>query len=538
MPFSSSQASLVLFLFLLLVLSINFTSPLPLSTNGRWIVDSATGRRMKLPCVNWASHLEPMLAEGLDKKPLGVIVAEIRRLRFNCVRLTWATYMFTQPGHGDQPVEETLDSLGLAEAKGGVARNNPLVLNMTHVEAYAAVVDELGKQGVMVVLDNHVSKPKWCCAYDDGNGFFGDEYFDPEEWLRGLVAVAEHFNGKSQVVGMSVRNELRGPRQNEYDWYQYIRTAATKVHQANPNVLVILSGLNWASDLSFLRKRPVGLSLGRKLVYEAHWYSFSGDRKIWEVQPVDRVCANAVQRMEDQAGFLSSGPGAVPLFLGEFGFDQTGKSQADDRFLSCFMGYAAGKDLDWALWALQGSYYYRQGVVGPEETFGVLDFNWDGLRNPKFKERFQLVQTMVQDPSSNSPMSYIMYHPQSGLCIRANNNHEIGTAECQHWSRWIHYRDGSPIRLMGTPLCLKALGDGLPPVLSNDCSSRRSAWRSISNSKLHVAATDERGNRLCLEKKSNESSVILTRKCICVDDDSGCTENPQGQWFKFVPTNT
>ncbi|KAI3407268.1 Mannan endo-1 [Psidium guajava] len=536
MPTSASQAPLVL--CLLLVLFPSITSPLPLSTNGRWIVDATTGRRTKLACVNWAAHLEPMLAEGLDKKPLSNIVAEIRRLRFNCVRLTWATYMFTRPSHGERPVGETLDALGLARAKEGMAGNNPLVLSMTHVEAYTAVVDELGKQGVMVVLDNHVSKPKWCCPYDDGNGFFGDEYFDPQEWLRGHVAVAEHFNGKGQVVGMSLRNELRGPRQNEHDWYRYIHIGATKVHKANPNVLVIISGLTWASDLSFLKKRPMGLDLDRKLVYEAHWYSFSGDRKIWEVQPVDQVCANAVQRMDDQAGFLASGPGATPLFLSEFGFDQTGKSRADDRFLSCFMGYATGKDLDWALWTLQGSYYYREGVVGLEETFGVVDVNWDGLRNPKFKERFQLVQTMIQDPSSNSSLPYIMYHPQSGRCIRPNNNHQIGATECRRWSRWSHDGDGGPIRLMGTPLCLEAVANGLPATLSNNCSSQQSAWRLISNSKLQVATMDVHGNRLCLDKKSNGSSVILTRKCICVDDDSGCLENPQSQWFKFVPTNT
>ncbi|KAK3434293.1 hypothetical protein EUGRSUZ_D01801 [Eucalyptus grandis] len=367
---------------------------------------------------------------------------------------------------------------------------------MTHVEAYAAVVDELWKQGMMVVLDNQVSKPNRCCPYNDGSSFFGDEYFNPEEWLRGLVGSAAR------------------------DWYRYIRTAATKVHRANPNVLVILSGLTWASNLGFLRKRPVGLHLGRKPVHESHRYSFRGDRKIWEVQPVDRVCTDAGQRMDDQVGFLSSGPGAAPLFLGELGLDQTGKSRADDWLLSCFMGYAAGKDLDWALWALQSS-----GLKRPSAWSISIGMGSE-------------TQSLGRDPSSNSPMSYIMYHPQSGLCIRANNNHEIGTAERQRWSRWSHYRDGGPIRLMGTPLCLQALGDGLPPALSNDCSSQRSAWRSISNSKLHVAATDEHGNRLCWEKKSNESSLVLTRKCICVDDDSGCMENPQGQWFKFVPTNT
>ena len=37
-----------------------------------------------------------------------------------------------------------------------------------------AVVNALGEKNVMVILDNHVSTPGWCCSNDDGNGFFGD----------------------------------------------------------------------------------------------------------------------------------------------------------------------------------------------------------------------------------------------------------------------------------------------------------------------------------------------------------------------------
>jgi hypothetical protein len=32
--------------------------------------------------------------------------------------------------------------------------------------------------------------------------------------------------------------------------------------------------------------------------------------------------------------------------------------------------------LDWALWALQGSYYLREGVLGLDEVYGVLDWAW------------------------------------------------------------------------------------------------------------------------------------------------------------------
>lgn len=49
---------------------------------------------------------------------------------------------------------------------------------------------------------------------------------------------------------------------------------AEAVHGANPDVLVIMSGLNYDLDLSFLRKQQVKLSFSRKLVFELHWYSY------------------------------------------------------------------------------------------------------------------------------------------------------------------------------------------------------------------------------------------------------------------------
>lgn len=80
----------------------------------------------------------------------------------------------------------------------------------------------LAKNNVMMILDNHISKPGWCCSRFDGNGFFGDEYFDPDLWVQGLTKVATIFKSTNNVVGMSLRNELRGLLQNADDWYRYI----------------------------------------------------------------------------------------------------------------------------------------------------------------------------------------------------------------------------------------------------------------------------------------------------------------------------
>ncbi|XP_047971022.1 glycosyl hydrolase 5 family protein-like [Salvia hispanica] len=222
---------------------ISICSSLPLSTKSRWIVDDANGQRVKLACVNWPSHLEPMIAEGLEKKPVSEIARKITANGFNCVRFTWSTFMFTRPEYGSLRVSESLGKYNLSAARAGIARNNPHILNMTVVELHKAVVDELGRRKVMVVLDNHISRPGWCCSDDDGSGFFGDADFDPEEWQRGLIAVAQAYKGNPAVVGMSMRNELRGKRQNEADWYKYMRIGANTINTQNPDFLVIVSGL-------------------------------------------------------------------------------------------------------------------------------------------------------------------------------------------------------------------------------------------------------------------------------------------------------
>lgn len=193
---SISNISMLFILFLQLA---TFCNSVPLSTNSRWITNTASGNRVKLTCVNWVSHLEPMIAEGLEKKPLNYIIKQIVSAGFNCVRFTWPTYMFTRPEYGTVTVAQSLDKFNLSAAKEGITKNNPGFVNMKVVDLHKAVVDELGKNNVMVVLDNHISLPKWCCGADDGNGFFGDSNFDPEEWLRGLAAVARTYKGSPAV---------------------------------------------------------------------------------------------------------------------------------------------------------------------------------------------------------------------------------------------------------------------------------------------------------------------------------------------------
>ncbi|KAL4019131.1 hypothetical protein IC575_022770 [Cucumis melo] len=522
-----------LIFFSLLVLS----QSLPLSTRGRWIVDSKTGQRVKLSCVNWASHAQSMLAQGLDKRPLKDLANDIISRDFNCVRLTWSTHMFTRYSH--MTIVDVLDDLDIQNVKSGVQTHNPEMLNMTVAHAFKTVVDGLGNAGLMIVLDNHISQPRWCCSLDDGNGFFGDRHFDALEWLQGLDYVARNFTGHSQVIGMSLRNELRGPYTNMDNWYKYVSNGSHLIHTKNPNLLVIISGVTFDTDLSFLKEKPLGYNLHNKVVLEAHLYPFSGSEKLPESKfvkkPLNVVCNQVKEKFEREAGFVVNMENEpYPLWLSEFGYDLRGDNKAQNRFMSCFLAHIVGKDLDWAYWAFQGTYMYRQGQESVDEAFGIMDSTWTKDRNPQLNQMLQLAKRINQDPNSNASMSYIILHPVSGQCIRSNGRGGIALGDCLTPTQWTYSGDGSSMKLLSNGQCLKSAGDGKPPVVSTECSGEESKWTMASKAKLQLA-TKSGGEDFCLEKKSD--TKIVVKRCICLKDELNCFNDPQPQWFKLVPTN-
>lgn len=512
-----------------------------LAVKSRWIVDEAGGTRVKLACVNWVSHLQPMVTEGLNRQPLKYITNTIASQGFNCVRLTWATFMVTNPANRNLTVEASLNSLNLSDAAAAMAVSNPEFLDLTLMDAFKRVVAGLGEAGLMVILDNQISRPEWCCGLNDGNGFFGDSDFDPGVWIQGLSAMATAFKGITAVVGMSLRNELRGPRSNTADWYKYMQQGAQAVHEANPDVLVIMSGLNYDADLKFLASKPVNLAFTNKIVYEMHWYSFT-DGKAWERTPANQLCGTVTARINDHIAFVAKtlSPPA-PLFISEFGIDGRGTNVGDNRYINCFFAFAADGDFDWALWTLQGSYYIRNGQPNFEETYGIFNVRWDGIRNPTFVSRLQSLQKPIQEPFSSQEALYkTLYHPGTGLCLANSDEGGLRLDSCDSPTLFEYKSPQSAITLSDkSSMCIAAQGPGMAAELSTQCSAPNTQWQTVSSSNLQVAVTlsvNGTSQMLCLDGKS--SPQVLTNACICLKNSNCSTdEDPEMQWFKLITTN-
>lgn len=383
-------------------------------TSSRWILDS-NNQRFKLRCVNWGGHLEANIPEGLQHKPVDYIASWIANAGFNCVRLTYSIDMALSP---NTLVSTSFTNAGVTSGVGAAAMQsvytnavaqNPFLSTATTLSTFGAVISSLGSHNVKVILDNHVSKAQWCCNLTDGNGWWdqaagynaaNSRYFNTTNWLSGLTAMAKWAAGYSNVIGMSLRNELRAipllqDGNSNADWYTYVGKGANAIHTANPNLLIAIGGVNSATDSSFLRSNPLNTaSFAGKVVWEFHSYSFTvgfdtGSCTIYQLQ------------LGAAAGFLlTQGQSYTgPLWLSEFGVGQNGAlSSGDQAYLTCLVSYMEGNDADWSIWAIQGDYYVREGVLGYVESYGLLDSTWTDWQNPSFKEMLGTMWNITQTP--------------------------------------------------------------------------------------------------------------------------------------------
>ncbi|XDG00961.1 hypothetical protein ABKA04_000576 [Annulohypoxylon sp. FPYF3050] len=393
---------------------------LPLSTSSRWILD-ADGQRVKLRCVNWAGHQEANIPEGLNKQSIDYIADFIQQQGFNCVRLTYSIDHALNPdllvsdSFNNAAGAANVSATDMSSMYSQVAEKNTFVNGATTRQVYEAVIAALWQRGVMTILDNHVSKASWCCNLDDGNGWWDEgfgynslnsRYFKTQDWLNGLEAIATWSTSQPGVIAMSLRNEIRElllqGANGRADWYNFMTQGAERVHGANPDLLIIMGGTQSATDLTHIRiNHTIDWSAWQgKHVWEFHAYSFTVTFALFK---------GNCDMLKDAYGLFDgfvltqNEDYTAPLILSEFGFGMTGGpnsglSDDDNSYFQCLRDYMTGNDAEWSLWAVQGSYYVRQGTVGADESWGLLDTDWNGLRNPNVTDLLAPMFKVTQGP--------------------------------------------------------------------------------------------------------------------------------------------
>lgn len=198
-------------------------------------------------------------------------------------------------------------------------------------------------------------------------------------------------------MSLSLRNEFREPTNNEAvaetysweTWYNHIPGAAKAVNDANPDILVILSGLNYDTTMQPV-VRGQALSPGDATFSFADFPGFE-DKLVIELHNYN---TEATSCPDLQGSLYNGGAQAMnpdeastvnvfPVFITEFGFVQDG-SKWESVYATCLAEWMPANTAGWMQWVVVGSYYERSGEQDYDETWGLYNHDWTAWRDPAY----------------------------------------------------------------------------------------------------------------------------------------------------------
>ncbi|KAH8755637.1 cellulase family protein [Diaporthe sp. PMI_573] len=382
-----------------------------------------------------------MIPEGLQYSSIADIVTKVKSIGMNSLRMGWAVEMIDDilDNGGDVTIHDALiKSLGPengTKITTQIIQHNPIFTpNTTRLEVWDAVAAELDRQQINMIVNNHVSKAKWCCSVGDGNGWFGDTYFDVDKWKRALNFMAEHMKKWPAATAISLRNELRQTNNPAVDatygwsvWYDQMTDAAAAIHAVNPDTLIIFSGLNYDHDLSVPVAGSTLNGTTDSRTFDLGSISYR-NKFVWELHSYDNSETNYTKLQSEyyNRGFsaldTSSSTTAktiAPVLLTEFGFAQNGtdypKTGSDylTVYAQALKDFVTGDNrvaeaariegsIGWLEWSLGGSYYTREGIQDHDDWWALLNHDWSGWRNETVLQAYQI--PMIEATLANKPL--------------------------------------------------------------------------------------------------------------------------------------
>ncbi|KAF1929770.1 glycoside hydrolase family 5 protein [Didymella exigua CBS 183.55] len=406
----------------------------PYSTQGRDIVDNR-GEKITWAGVNWPMSGETMIPEGLEWASVDEILDDIKSVGWNYIRMGYAIEMVDQiyDRNGTDVGLEVALIHALGYVNGTKVTNEIISKNpgwtsqTTRFEIWSDIASVAEQKGIFISPDVHVGKAQWCCSHIDGNSWFDDLNFNATHWRRGISYVANWAKQHPNIVSMSLRNELReswNVTNLYYNWDTMVgnmTAGADAIHEANPDVLILWSGMQYAQDLSALtsgknyltapcykctavrdaaRREPKVFNLADhawsdKLVWELHLYRMSEDVDTGNCDIIKAgLYRNGMNALGIEApaacNITNDCPKAVtetPVIISEFGTAQD-VTIFNDTLQNCLREYTVDNKISWMMWSVAGSYRIRSGQQGFVDTWGLTTPDWTAWQYVKGVEEF------------------------------------------------------------------------------------------------------------------------------------------------------
>jgi aryl-phospho-beta-D-glucosidase BglC (GH1 family) len=309
-----------------------------LYTDGAKIVD-ASGREVWLTGVNWFGYnTGTNIFDGVWTADLDSSIASIADHGFNLLRIPFSVELIKNWSGGNYP-----------QANFNQATNSYLV-GLNSLEIFDHVVDQCRANGLKIMIDIH-------SAATDAMGHMDADWIGAslteQDFLNALSWMAARYKNDDTVIAYDLKNEPHGkanenPRVKWDDstdpdnWRYVAQKAAKAVLNANPNVLILVEGIEiypknikedphftsqnpgdyhsawWGGNLRGVKDNPV--DLGRyqnKLVYSPHDYGPAVYAQPWFQG--DYTFESVMSDYWYDSWFYIQKNDIAPLLIGEWG---------------------------------------------------------------------------------------------------------------------------------------------------------------------------------------------------------------------------
>ncbi len=392
---------------------------------------TAWNQPVTLKAMNWFGfEYAPFVPDGLDHASLDSILASLRALGFNALRLTFA----------DQTVESNpVVTAGL--------NANPQFRGLRSLDIMQRIIERAHDFGLRVVLVN--SRSEAGRGPELETGLWYTTQYPASAWMADWETLARRFRNDSAFVGADLRNEPHitgsvfdeqsyfrlGPLWGAYhgvyyhdrDWHYVAETLGDDLLAINPHLLIIVEGVQmyldpwkdkmvgglWGSNLEGVQYDPVVLSRPGQLVYSVHEYGPSMWQGNW-FSP-HTTYASLSKRWNRLWGYLLSAQRALqaPIFVGEFGTCHqywacisSNQGWKQGFWFASFVRYLhAHPQVGWAYWALN-----------PQGPFHATDVDYYSLVSPNWRHYFPLLTTAL-GPLLSEPSGLIGAYNHGGTPV-------------------------------------------------------------------------------------------------------------------------
>ncbi|HHW71539.1 MAG TPA: cellulase family glycosylhydrolase, partial [Clostridiales bacterium] len=339
------------------------------------VTDMPGGR---LTGVNWFGfETSNYVVHGLWSRDYKSMLQQISDLGFNCLRIPWCNEMI---GKSPNSIQINPDGVDAYTEKRGL---NLDLAGLSSLEVLDKIVEEAGKLGLKIILDNH---SRAAGGYMNEQLWYTGSYSE-QRWINDWVMLAERYKNNVNVVGFDLNNEPHGiATWGEGDLSTNWNEAATRCGQAilkvNPNALIMIEGVEkyrgdtywWGGNLSGVNDYPItGIPAGN-LVYSPHDYGPTVFDQAWFSDP---SFPNNMTGIWDEHFWFIYKNNIAPILLGEFGIKEeaaSDPSSGDYKWFTTLMSYVGDK-ASWTFWCWNPN---------SGDTGGILKDDWVTVNQAKY----------------------------------------------------------------------------------------------------------------------------------------------------------